>query len=246
MQKNSSRLSNILIVIAILALIIIATMMFGTRFNLWEPIVGFGLIRQYMNPTAYFVITIGVLGLIHQILTGNRWGAIKSCITCLVGLLLLAPFIYQQTQPTVRFPPIHDITTDTQNPPAFLVLDENRPGAKNTLVYGGEEVAALQIKNYPDIVPIQSSKSAVQAYSETILIAKQMEWEIVAQDDNNLRFEASARTPLYQFVDDIVVVVKQEGNASRIDIRSVSRIGRGDRGINASRIREFIEAFNNF
>ncbi|WP_413699466.1 DUF1499 domain-containing protein [Psychromonas sp. KJ10-10] len=70
-----------------------------------------------------------------------------------------------------------------------------------------------------------------------------MEWEIVAQDDNNLRFEASARTPLYRFVDDVVVVVTPEGNASRVDIRSVSRIGRGDRGVNANRIREFMKAF---
>lgn len=243
MQKQSSRLGSLLLFIAILAVLIVATMMFGARFDLWEPIVGFGLIRQYMNPIAYFVSAIGILGLVHQVLTGNRFGALKSCLTCLLGIVLLAPLIYQKVQPSVRYPAIHDITTDTVNPPTFLVINETRAGARNTLVYGGPEIANQQLKSYPDIKPIQSSLSAIQSYSEALRIANLMEWEIVAQDDDNLRFEASARTPLYRFIDDVVVVVTPEGNASRVDIRSVSRIGRGDRGVNANRIREFINAF---
>tara|TARA_R110001583_G_scaffold16561_21_gene67974 strand:- start:2672 stop:3412 length:741 start_codon:yes stop_codon:yes gene_type:complete len=244
MQNHSPRLGNLLLFIAILAVLIVATMMFGAQFDLWEPIVGFALIRQYMNPIAYFVITIGVLGLVHQILTGNRFGALKSCITCLLGITLLAPFIYQQIQPPVRFPPIHDITTDTVNPPDFLVIDEDRAGARNSLVYGGSEIALQQFKHYPDIGPIQSELSATQAYSKALQVAANMEWEMVAQDDDNLRFEASARTRLYRFIDDVVVVVTPEGHSSRVDIRSVSRIGRGDRGVNAMRIRAFIDAFN--
>jgi uncharacterized protein (DUF1499 family) len=70
-----------------------------------------------------------------------------------------------------------------------------------------------------------------------------MGWEIVAQDADKLRFEATARTPVYQFADDIVVVVTAVNDASRVDIRSVSRVGRSDRGVNAARIREFVQAF---
>lgn len=244
MRSQSSRLGTLLLFIAILAVLITAIMMFGAQFDLWEPIVGFGLIRQYMNPIAYFVITIGVIGLVHQILTGNRFGALKSCFTCLLGITLLGPFIYQQLQPPMNFPPIHDITTDTINPPDFLVIDENRAGAKNSLVYGGVDIAMQQLKHYPDIVPIQSTLSATQAYSKALQVAAKMGWQMVAFDDDNLRFEASARTPIYYFIDDVVVVVVPEGHSSRVDIRSVSRIGRGDKGVNAMRIRAFTDAFN--
>jgi uncharacterized protein (DUF1499 family) len=156
---------------------------------------------------------------------------------------LLAPMIYEQIKPPVRFPPIHDITTNTISPPVFIALDDLRPGAQNTLVYGGPEVAAQQRKAFPDIKPIQSNKSAPDAFSEALHVAKAMGWEIVAQDPDHLRFEATARTPVYRFVDDVVVTVSSVDGASRIDIRSVSRVGRGDRGVNAMRIRKFIKAF---
>ena len=196
-----------------------------------------------MNPIAYGVVGLGVIGLIYQLATRNRFGAVKAGITSLVGVGLLAPMIYGQIQPSVRFPPIHDITTDTNNPPAFMALDDKRGGAKNTLVYGGTEVAAQQNKAYPDIEPIQSNKSATEAFAEALRVGKAMGWEFVVQDSRDLRYEATARTSVYRFVDDVVVVVTSVDSASRIDIRSVSRIGRGDRGVNAARIREFIKAF---
>lgn len=243
MSNNASRLGTVLLIAAIFAVLAIGLMMFGARFGLWEPIVGFGLIRTYMNPIAYGVVGLGVVGLVYQLATRNRAGAVKAGIASLIGVGLLAPMIYEQIQPPVRFPPIHDITTDTSNPPTFIALDDNRSGAKNTLVYGGPEVAAQQSKAFPDIAPIQSNKSAPDAFAEALRVGKAMGWEIVAQDPSDLRFEATARTSVYRFVDDVVVAVTSVDGASRIDIRSVSRIGRGDRGVNAMRIREFIKAF---
>ncbi|MCV2401588.1 DUF1499 domain-containing protein [Marinomonas sp. C2222] len=245
MSNTSSRLGTALLVVAIIAVLAIGTMMFGAHLDLWQPVVGFRLTRNYMNPIAYAVISLAVVGLIYQLIVKNPCGAIKAGVAGLIGLGLLSPTIYSQLQPQVRLPPIHDISTDTNNPPVFLVLDETREGARNTLEYGGPEVAKQQKKAYPDIVPIQSSKSPSEAFSEALRVADVMGWEIIAQDSNVLRFEATARTPVYQFADDIVVVVTPEGAASRVDIRSVSRIGRGDRGVNAARIREFVAAFQN-
>lgn len=244
MSSKSSRFGTALLVVAIFAVLAVGLMMCGARFGFWEPIVGFGLVRSYLNPIAYCVTGLGVVGLIYQLAIRNRAGAVKAGIASLVGLGLMAPMIYGKIQPPVRYPPIHDISTDTNNPPIFMVLDDNRVGAKNTLVYGGSEVAAQQKKVYPDIAPIQSSKSASEAYAEALLIGKAMGWEIVAQDPSDLRFEATARTSVYRFVDDIVVVVTPEENASRIDIRSVSRVGRSDKGVNAARIRKFVSAFS--
>ncbi|GEA61529.1 hypothetical protein VCO01S_27220 [Vibrio comitans NBRC 102076] len=184
------------------------------------------------------------LGLISQIVTRNRIGTLKSLIATLIGLGLIAPMIHGIIQPAKRAPAIHDITTNTTNPPAFLVLDDTRPGAKNSLVYAGEEVAAIQKNAYPYIKPIQSSLSAQDAYTKALDIAKDKGWEIVAEDPEALRFEATAQTAFFGFMDDVVVEITPISNESRIDIRSVSRIGRSDKGGNAARIMEFTNSFN--
>ncbi|MDB4837762.1 DUF1499 domain-containing protein, partial [Marinomonas sp.] len=82
-----------------------------------------------------------------------------------------------------------------------------------------------------------------KAFLEALRVAEVMGWELVVEDMDAFRFEASARTPLYQFIDDVVVVVTATDTGSRVDIRSVSRIGRGDRGVNAARIRKFVKEF---
>lgn len=243
MNHNASRIGTLILTVAVLAVLAVGLMLFGARLGLWEPIIGFRLVQNYMNPIAYCVIALGVVGLIYQLIMQNRSGIIKTGTSILLGVGLLTPMIYGQFQPQVHYPPIHDISTDTNNPPKFLVLDDNRPGAKNTLVYGGPEIAKQQKQMYPDIAPIQSNHSAPEAYAKALRVGKAMGWEIVAQDPINLRFEATARTPVYGFVDDVVVVVTPVANKSRLDIRSVSRVGRGDKGVNAARIREFVTAF---
>ncbi|MEP0071480.1 MAG: DUF1499 domain-containing protein [Marinomonas sp.] len=242
--SSSSIIGSVLAALAIIAVLVIGVMMFGAKLVLWQPIVGFGLVRNYMNPIAYAVLGLGILGVIYYLVVKNRCGLGKSLFTAVVGVALLAPTIYGKINPPVRVPPIHDITTDTSNPPLFQVLDESREGARNTLVYGGPEVAAFQQQAYPDIAPIFSDKSTQASFQEALRVAKEMGWEMVAEDQNALRFEASAKTSVYQFVDDVVVVVSSVEGQSRVDIRSVSRIGRGDRGVNAERIRTFISLFN--
>ena len=82
------------------------------------------------------------------------------------------------------------------------------------------------------------------AYAKALNIGEAMGWEIIGADPIAFRFEGTAETPFFKFVDDTVVVVSPTMNGSRIDVRSVSRIGRGDIGVNAIRIREFIKLFN--
>ena len=239
MTNNYSRLGTTLLAGAILAVLAIGLIMFGARLGFWEPIVGFGMIRNYMNPIGYAVAGLAALGFIYYLITSNSKGAVKA----LIGVAILSPMIYGKLNPQKRQPPINDITTDTSNPPTFLVLDDSRAGAKNSLVYGGAKVAETQQKLYPGIAPIQSSQSAPEAYAKALSIAKESGWEIVAEDAGALRFEATAITSVYAFMDDVVVVVTALDSGSRVDIRSISRIGRSDKGVNAARVKAFIEAF---
>jgi uncharacterized protein (DUF1499 family) len=171
-------------------------------------------------------------------------GMALSGVAMAIGVGLLSPIAIAALDPPVRAAPIHDISTDTQNPPAFLVLDDSRPGAQNSLQYSGDETATLQAQAYPDIAPIMTDATAPEAYRRALEIAATMGWALVTQQDDDLRFEATARTPVFYFADDVVVVVTPMPKGSRIDIRSVSRVGRSDQGLNAARIRSFVKAFN--
>ncbi|MBU2932095.1 DUF1499 domain-containing protein [Vibrio cyclitrophicus] len=243
-NNRTSRIGTLLLVIAFTALLMVAVMIFGSRMGLWDPIVGFGYIRNYLNPIGLSLLALSTLGLIYQWITRDRTGALKSLVAAFIGLGLIAPMLHGITHPVKREPAIHDITTDTINPPEFYKLDDTRAGAKNSLIYAGEEVAAIQKKLYPYIKPIQSNLSSEDAYAKALDIAKNSGWEVVAGYPEALRFEATAQTTFFGFMDDVVVQVTQINNKSRIDIRSVSRIGRSDKGVNAARIVEFTESFN--
>lgn len=237
-------LGAISLTVAILAVIAVLTIIFGARFGLWAPIEGFALYRTHYSWIAYVTAGAALAAFTVHIVRKERKGLALSSIALAIGAALLTPIAWTTLDPPVRAPPIHDISTDTQTPPAFLVLDDTRAGAQNSLVYSGEKTAALQAEAYPDIAPIVTDLSASDAYQRALNIADEMGWTVAAQQDENFRFEATARTPVFYFADDVVVVVTPLLDGSRIDIRSVSRVGRSDQGVNAARIRAFSEAFS--
>ena len=213
-------------------------MVFGARLGLWEPITGLRLYRSLFNPLAMIVAAVGIVALVIHLRRKDRGQAILSGIAALIGVAMLVPFISSTINPPVRAAPINDITTDTANPPAFLASDNPRP-------YAGAEVAGIQAGAYPDISPLLTDLDTDAAYARALDIANDMGWEPVAADAENNRFEAVARTSVFYFADDVVVVVTPQDEGSRVDMRSASRVGRSDQGVNAARIRDFQERFQN-
>ncbi len=134
---------------------------------------------------------------------------------------------------------IHDITTDTLNPPAFVALLETRRKCPNGADYGGPDVAAAQRTAYPDIRTRELAFPSDIAFQKALEAARKMGWEIVDANASEGRIEATATTFLFRFKDDVVIRITPAGAASRIDIRSVSRVGKSDLGANARRIRRF-------
>ncbi|CAN5243891.1 hypothetical protein BH09GEM1_BH09GEM1_12720 [soil metagenome] len=137
-------------------------------------------------------------------------------------------------------PPIHDITTDTNDPPLFVDILPLRAGARNSAVYGGSRIAALQHAAYPDIAPVDLVIAPAAAFTKALATAIAMSWALVATDSAAGRVEATATTRVFRFKDDVVIRIRPRDGGSRVDIRSVSRVGGSDLGKNASRIREFI------
>jgi uncharacterized protein (DUF1499 family) len=128
-------------------------------------------------------------------------------------------------------PLIHDITTDIETPPQIPAYE-----------YEGAHIGELQRIAYPDIRPLEIALPPAQAFARALGLAQEFGWEIVAADQSAGRIEAVATTRWFGFKDDVVIRVASTGSGSRIDVRSRSRVGRGDIGTNAKRIQEFLTA----
>ena len=248
-KRKTSMLATLVFYLSLLAGAAILVMLFGSFLGLLEPIDGFIYYRRSFEYIGYVVVGLSVATLGFLLSKRYLIGKRKALISLVIGLGILYPTIKSAVTETVSYPPIHDITTDTVNPPEFIALTDPRPGSRNTLDYFGKGerqdwYPSRQLEAFPDIKPIMSSLSPNEAYARALTVGRSMGWEIIGADPANHRFEGTATTPVFRFVDDTVVVVTPNGTGSRIDIRSVSRVGVGDIGVNAIRIREFITRFN--
>ena len=106
--------------------------------------------------------------------------------------------------------------------------------------YPGDAAAALQRAAYPDIVPVVLPVPPAEAFKRVDHVAMAMGWDVVARAPADGRLEAIDTSQWFGFRDDIVVRIRAAGTGSRIDIRSKSRAGESDLGVNARRIRDFI------
>ncbi|WP_372864689.1 DUF1499 domain-containing protein [Spongiibacter sp.] len=139
-------------------------------------------------------------------------------------------------------PMIHDISTDTENPPQFSHAQTLRTSTDNPLIYNAE-VAAIQRRAYPDIRGLHLPLPLTRAQQLAEASAKQLGWDIHYQQPGHI--EATERSFWFGFTDDIVIRLRSEGSGSRIDLRSTSRLGQGDMGANAKRIRRFLLRLSN-
>ena len=198
------------------------------------------------------------------ILRWAAWCGLAAAAVCLWGAVLARPgthrpgfwlaltgiivgvcvfwLPWQQMRTARQVPAIHDISTDTDDPPLFSAILPLRAAAANPATYGGPEVAGKQHTAYPDIKPLRLAAAPAMAFQRALAAAHGLHWTVVAQDPAAGRIEAFDRTLWYGFTDDVVIRITPEGDGSRIDVRSVSRVGKGDIGTNARRIRTFLGA----
>jgi uncharacterized protein (DUF1499 family) len=235
-QRTGAVLATIALVAALAALVTLAVSGPGSRMGWWHFRIGFSL----MQWAAYGAMAAAVIALVALLLGGRR-GLAAAALVVAVGVFAM-PFGFRRKAMSV--PPIHDITTDTSDPPAFVAVIAARQAAhaRNPPEYAGPEVAAQQKSAYPDLVPITLPVPKEQAFEKARAAAQSLGWEIVAADAGEGRLEATDTTRWFGFKDDVVVRVRPEGGGSRVDVRSKSRVGRSDVGANAARIRAFREA----
>jgi uncharacterized protein (DUF1499 family) len=134
---------------------------------------------------------------------------------------------------------INDVSTDTADPPPMVATLQMRSDAVTPPAYPGKAVADQQRQAYPDIAPIALDVAPAEAFRRVDAVAMAMGWDVVARAPADGRIEAIDTSAWFGLRDDIVVRIRPDGSGSRIDIRSKSRLGRADLGVNAHRIRAF-------
>ena len=208
----------------------------GTRFGLWPFGVGIAMLR-WAAYAGLAVAASAIVAFAVPKLRARAYGFLVFSAALGLGAAYL-PWHWSQQARSV--PPIHDISTDLADPPAFVAVLPHRASAKNPATYGGPEVAAAQRKAYPDIQPLEIAVAPAVAYERALAAARAMGWEVVAADTAAGRIEATATTPWFGFRDDVVVRVRPSAGGSRIDVRSASRVGKSDVGTNARRIQAYL------
>lgn len=164
------------------------------------------------------------------------WAAVAGLAPVLIVITAVGPKNFS-------VPPIHDISTDTANPPEFVAAKRERSAEQNSLEHAGEKLAELQRQAYPEVAPMLSDLPVDRAFARSLAAVEQLGWQLLAQDPASGRIEATDETALFGFKDDIVIRVAPTAEGSRIDTRSVSRVGQSDLGANAARILRFQRAF---
>jgi uncharacterized protein (DUF1499 family) len=205
------------------------------RLGLWDIGTGFSLMRW----AAYLGIASVALALVTLLIRkGRRPVLLQVAALVIGGGVAFVPWHWLRQ--ARRVPPIHDISTDLEHPPEFVAVLPLRAGAPNPAVYGGPEVAAAQREGYPDLHSLMVHLPPGAAFARALASARAMGWTLVAADSAAGRIEATATTRWFGFKDDVVIRVEPDPAGSRVDMRSVSRVGQSDVGTNARRIRAYL------
>lgn len=211
---------------------------------------------QVLPAGAYIAAAGAALCLLTLVLGFTVHKGASSRLSATVGIALVAAGFaaylpYSMRKQASGVPPIHDITTDTENPPVFVdVLPlREQTNARNTAVYERDRsgqrtinVPEAQAKAYPDIKTLTfEGVPPADAYKRALAAVQQSGWTVVADKPDKGRIEAWDKTFWFGFIDDVVIRVAATDSGSKIDIRSLSRVGGSDIGKNAQRIRGYVK-----
>ena len=217
---------------------------FGTRFGVWSFVPGLLLLLG-----ALVLGALGALVGIIALIIARRSERRADRTTAMIGTLLCGAvlgIVLSYAIPGMKVPPIHDISTDLNDPPDYSAIIVAGRGAQSNPLTRDAKLAEAQRTGYPDLHTLDSALSTEEAYRLSLAVMNDLGWEVVNRKPDEGRLEAVVTSRWFGFKDDVVVRIKPGavgGAGSIVDLRSVSRVGVGDAGANAARINLFIRRF---
>ena len=210
----------------------------GARFGLWDWTIGVLLVTVGSG-----LVAVGAGCAIAAVLIARRRQLPNDLRAAGIGLtlcLLAVGYMGMQLQAALSAPPIHHISTDTGEPPQFIEIPALRGAGSNPLDYDAETIAPLQAEAFPWVMPLRLRVTPEAAFAKARAALKDMGMEIVAEHPQQGLIEATATTFWFGFKDDVAVRVRPHPQGALVDVRSISRVGIGDMGLNAERIGEIL------
>ncbi len=242
-DNQAKTLSGVAVAAFILTLIVTFLFIFsgyGYQYEIWELGTAFSVLRN----SAYAMFGLILVNLLALYLTrpfSGKHGMTPAVLGLAMSISVLGTAIYWQNEAR-SWPAIHDITTDTQNPPQFNAIVPLRADAPNPPEYLGGETTSLQNSAYPDITTLEIDADSGKVFEEAVRLVEDRGWELVSADRDSLVIEATETLAWFGFKDDVVIRIRRSGQGSSlVDMRSKSRIGRSDLGMNAWRIRQYLD-----
>lgn len=220
----------------------------GVWLGLWPFGTGFGIL-QVAYPLAPWIAIVCVLIAVALLILAQAKQSRNSgklAVMAAIGALAAGLSWYIPSTFEGDYPPIHDVSTDVENPPQYEAVLPLRGDGANPVEYGmsravpRNEHARVQREAYPDLVTQSYGDAPDAMFDRALAAVDEMGWELVEAAPEDGRIEATATTFWFRFRDDIVIRIQPgENGGSMVDARSLSRVGVGDAGTNASRLREF-------
>src|SRR5438132_6012686 len=146
----------------------------GYRLGLWGLQTGLGLVK-YSAFLSLAAVVVCLLGLARWMGGFGSGGLTPALIGLVIGGLV-AGWMLKWKHNLDSVPYIHDITTDTANPPLFEAILPLRAGVPNPAEYGGPALARQQQDGYPDLVPGALGTSPEATFPPALQAAEDMAW----------------------------------------------------------------------
>jgi fatty-acyl-CoA synthase len=247
--KGRDHLARLAALVGVLTPLWLALAALGTKWGWWDWRAG---LQQVPLNMLAMVFVIALCSL-YAVLVVRPWGGrLLTAVGFLAPIVSAGAIFAVFAAPGMAKPPIHDINTDpaaaVQPSPALLAarkdaanpidspLAKALPDSPRFRQWAGKTVAAAQGEAYPDIAPVILAVPPAEAFQKAEALVRARGWTIVTADAATGSIEATAETFWYGFKDDVLIRVTADGAGSRIDIRSVSRVGLSDLGANAARV----------
>lgn len=223
-------------------LVLMLVFMLGQKFQLFPFKLAFG-------GFALTLLLSAVVAVLALIAFGLSFGPLSSAVRMhslggfalgIIPLIMLVAIVGAG----FKVPKIHDISTDLEHNIAFEKAPALRAKSENGLEFPSAKVMEQHLAAYAHIRPLEVSEAPDEALIKAIKVSKVLGWQIHHQNSELRTFEATEATALFGFIDDIVIRVSVTAEGSKIDTRSVSRVGVSDLGVNAKRIERFQKAYS--
>jgi Protein of unknown function (DUF1499) len=229
------------LVLGVTAVLLLAAGPVGWRAGWWSFRLAFTALMPYAFYCGLAAMAVSLVAIAGSL--GRRAGG--SIAGAAAGLVLggvAAYFPWHASEMRGVYPPMHDITTDAANPPSFEFAAAMRAAEHGAGIAYPGDAAAMQQQYYPGIVPALLDAPPAQVFDRALAVVRAKGWTIVQTDPQAGVIDAYDKSFWFGFADDVAIRVTATDNGSRADIRSGSRQGRGDFGVNAARVRSFLAA----